>query len=103
VPSQAAGSTYLDPTTGVKVYKVTSATFPTSASSWGHDYSEGGDEVSLPYDGNTRAVLVRQNAGAWWLVDLTPGVGVSNPRGLTGSLSPFMDIAFDVSNKPATP
>jgi hypothetical protein len=103
VPAKAAGGTYLDPTTGVKIYKLTSATFPTASPNWGHDYAEGGDEVSLPYNGTTRAVLVRHNDGGWWLVDFTPGVGVSNPRPLTGSLSPFMDIAFTFSNNPATP
>src|SRR5688500_10133805 len=45
VPSLAAGSSYRDPTTGVKVYKLTSATFPASRASWAHDYAEGGDEV----------------------------------------------------------
>lgn len=102
VPSIAAGGSYLDPTTGVQIYKLTSATYPTSDSAcwppdpnrrpvWGHDYTEGGDEVSLPYHGNTRAVVVRQEGGCggpWWLVDFTPGVGVSNPRQLTGNLAP---------------
>src|SRR5207245_3706409 len=54
VPGLAAGSYYLDPLTGVKVYKLTSSTFPTTGFSWVHDYAEGGDEVSLPYNGNTR-------------------------------------------------
>ncbi len=106
VSSLAAGGWYLDPTTNVKIYKVTSATYPTASPYWGHDYSEGGDEVSMPYNGTTRAVLVRQNGttgGPWWLVDFTPGVGVSNPRQLTGSLSPWIDGAFAFSNNPATP
>src|SRR3989454_3268695 len=46
VPAIAAGGSYRDPTTGVKVYKVTSATFPTTSANWGHDYAEGGDERS---------------------------------------------------------
>jgi len=102
----AAGSWYRDPTTNVKIYKVTSARFPTSSRNWGHDYSEGGDEVSLPYAGATRAVLLRQNGangGPWWLVDFTPGVGVSNPRQLTGALAPWIDLTFAFSNNPATP
>ena len=103
VPAIAAGGWYLDPTTGVKIYKLTSGTFPTSSPNWGHDYSEGGDEVSLPYNGNTRAVLVRQNGGAWWLVDFTPGVGVGNGRQLAGRLAPCFDQSFSFSNNPATP
>jgi Big-like domain-containing protein/purple acid phosphatase-like protein/VCBS repeat protein/stigma-specific protein Stig1 len=103
VPSLPAGASYQDPTTGVRIYKLTSATFPAASANWGHDYSEGGNEVSLPYDGETRAVLVRQNGGPWWLVDFTPGTGVSNPRPLTGTLAPFMDTAFTFSSNPATP
>ncbi|MGE0453569.1 MAG: Ig-like domain-containing protein [Vicinamibacteria bacterium] len=103
VPALPAGSHYLDPTTLVKVHKITSGSFPAASPRWGHDYSEGGDEVSLPYAGDTRAVLVRQNGGAWWLVDFTPGVGVGNPRQLSGSLAPMMDLAFTFSNNPATP
>lgn len=103
VPSRAAGSFYLDPTTAVKIYKLTSATFPTASANWGHDYSEGGDEVSLPYNGETRSVLVRRNGGSWFLVDFTPGVGVGNGRALAGNLAPFMDLAFTFSNNPATP
>jgi hypothetical protein len=103
VPSRSAGSSYLDPTTGIRVYKVTSATFPAASANWSHDYSEGGDEVSLPHTGQTRSVLVRQNGGSWWLLDFTPGTGVQNPRQLTGDLAPFMDLAFTFSNNPATP
>src|SRR6184192_478090 len=103
VPALAAGGWHLDPTTGVKIYKLTSGTFPTSSPNWGHDYSEGGDEVSLPYNGNTRAVLVRQNGGAWWLVDFTPGGGVGNGRQLAGRLAPCFDQSFSFSNNAATP
>jgi concanavalin A-like lectin/glucanase superfamily protein/Big-like domain-containing protein/purple acid phosphatase-like protein len=103
VPSLAAGASYRDPTTSARIYKLTSATFPAASANWGHDYSEGGQEVSLPYNGETRAVLVRQNGGPWWLVDFTPGTGVGNPRPLTGNLAPFMDIAFTFSADPATP
>jgi hypothetical protein len=104
VPGLAAGGSYVDPVTGVKVYKLTSATFPAAASSWGHDYSEGGDEISLPHTGTTRSVLVRNlQTNAWWLLDFTPGTGVSKPRQLTGNLAPRMDICFTFSNNPATP
>ncbi len=86
----------------MKIYKLTSATFPAAGANWGHDYSEGGDEVSLPYNGNTRAILV-YSGSSHWLIDFTPGVGVSNPRPLTGPLSPWIDLAFAFSNNPATP
>jgi len=102
VPAIAAGGSYLDPTTGVKIYKITSATFPASSSGWWHDYAEGGDEVSLPYTGTTRALLVRGSSG-YWIVDFTPGVGVGNGRALTGSFVPVHDQAFAFSSNPATP
>jgi hypothetical protein len=103
VPGLPAGRMYRDPTTKVPVYKLTSATFPAASANWNHDYAEGGDEVSLPYTGQTRAVLVRQGVGPWWLIDFTPGVGVSRPRPLTGPLAPDRDVAFTFSNNPATP
>ena len=84
----------------MKIYKLTSATFPAASANWGHDYSEGGDEVSLPYNGETRAVLVRQNGGSWWLIDFTPGVGVGNPRPLTGNLAPLHGPRFHVLEQP---
>jgi hypothetical protein len=102
VPAKPAGATYADPTTGVTITKLTSATFPAAAANFGHDYAEGGNEVSLPYNGETRAVLV-YNGGTHWLIDFTPGVGVGNARALSGTLSPFMDLAFTFSNNPATP
>ena len=107
VPALAAGATYKDPTTGVKIYKISSSSFPASSPTWNHDYSEGGDEISLPYNGDdkTRAVLMRDATSAFWLVDFTPGAGVGNARKLTGSgkPSPFMDLAFAFSSNPATP
>jgi hypothetical protein len=104
VPTLAAGKSYLDPTTNVRIYKLTADTFPTSSSSWGHDYAEGGNEVSLPYSGNTRAVLVHGiDIGEWWLVDFTPGVGVGNRRKLIGRLAPWSDGAFTFSSNPQTP
>ena len=106
IPSLTAGGSYADPTTQVKVYKLTSTTFPAAGYSWGHDYAEGGNEVSLPHTGPTRTIVVRQdpvNGGPWWLIDFTPGVGVGNARPLTGSLAPQSDLAFTFSSNPATP
>jgi hypothetical protein len=103
VRSLAAGQSYLDPRTGVRVYKLTSSTYPAAASMWGGDYAEAGDEISLPHTGDTRTVLVYDWSGAWYLIDFTPGVGVSNARRLTGAMAPASDICFTFSNNPATP
>src|SRR6266480_1037146 len=105
VPALAPGDSYLDPSTGVTIYRLTSATFPTTSTNWGHDYAEGGDEISLPYRDSTRAVLVHGDGG-YWLVDFTPGApgaSVGNGRPLTGGFAPVHDQAFAFSTNPATP
>ncbi|PYP49403.1 MAG: hypothetical protein DMD45_14605 [Gemmatimonadetes bacterium] len=102
VPALAPGQSYLDPTTGATIYRLTSATFPTTSADWGHDYAEGGDEIGLPYRDSTRAVLVHGDDG-YWLVDFTPGAGVTNGRPLTGGFAPVHDQAFAFSTNPATP
>jgi hypothetical protein len=103
VPSIPAGGTYRDPTTNVRIYKLTSGTFPAASPTWNHDYTEGGNEVSLPYNGDTRAVLLRANDFGYYLADFTPGAGVSNPRKLTGPQEPGTDLHFTFSSNPATP
>lgn len=102
VPSIAAGSFYLDPLTGVKVYKLTSSTFPATGHNWGHSYAEGGDEVSLQCNGK-RSVHVFTSDGSHRLIDFTPGGGVNNARLLSGNLAPASDLSFAFSNNPATP
>jgi hypothetical protein len=101
----AAGRSYLDPTTGATVYKLTSPTYPAGAGSWGHDYSEGGAEVSLPWSGTKRTVKVYDWSGNHWLIDFDPQAtpALSNPRQLTGALHPTADISFAFSLNPATP
>lgn len=103
VPGLAAGQSYLDPTTGVRIHKITSGTYPAASAGWVHDYAEGGNEISLPYAGQTRAILVRASPSLqYWLVDFTPGSGLSNARRLT-SPAPWMDLTFTFSSNPATP
>ena len=111
VPGMAVGQSYADPTTGVRVYRLTNATFPTNSPNWGHDYSEGGNEVSLPWQGEKRSVLVRQNGQSYWLIDFTPqsgpggsvGAVVDNPRRIPTDLSLVNETAFTFSSNPATP
>src|SRR5207253_2410425 len=59
VPSQPAGFSYNDPTTGVRVWKVTSSSIPSANSGAGHDYSDGPNEVSLGWGAgnNTHTIL----------------------------------------------
>lgn len=109
VPNLVIAGSYLDPRTSVKVYRITNNAFPGSGASYGHDYSEGNNEISLPHTGTTRTILLRQFGGSFnfgrWLVDFTPGSPptISNARQLTGILAPWSDIAFTFSSNPATP
>jgi len=100
VPALPAGGSYRDPTTGVRIVKLTSASVPAAGASWGHAYSEGNNEVSLPYDGDRRAVHVYTSNGQHFLVNVSPATGVTNPRPLPGV---FGDMGVTFSSDPRTP
>jgi hypothetical protein len=97
----ASGGSYTDPVTGVRVWKVTSATMPMSNPGAGHDYSEGPVQVSREWGGNKHTLLLRVDYGGYWLVDLTRGSGLSNWRPL--SVAPRGTSAASFSQHPATP
>jgi len=86
VPGQPAGFSYNDPVTGVRVWKVTSATTPMANGSAGHDYADGSNSVSRGWgsNNNTHTIVfgVPQGSANYWLVDFTRGVGFSNYRKL---------------------
>ncbi len=105
VPALAHGQSYLDPTTGVKVWKLSDPSFPTANAGFAHDYADGNHEVSLPHTGQTRTILVcHVGQNQRWLIDFNPGTGFSNPRNLYGTpFSPPSDIKFTFSSNPATP
>jgi hypothetical protein len=107
VPAMAAGGSYTDPTTGVKVWKMTSASVP-SATQWGQDYNSGGQKISQPWTGvggYTYWTIYFTNylSTAHWLVDFCKETGFSNYRQLTGSIKPAIDLCFAFSANPATP
>jgi hypothetical protein len=98
MPSRPAGFSYNDPVTGVKIWKVTSSTTPTANSGAGHDYGEGGNEVSRGWgpNNNTHTMLIRGDGmSSYYLVDFTRGVGFSNYRALT--VQPRRDICASFS------
>jgi Bacterial Ig-like domain (group 2) len=105
VAGQPAGFSYGDPVTGVKVWKVTSSTVPTTNSGAGHDYSDGPNEVSLGWgpNNNTHTILIGapQSVRKYYLVDFTSGVGFSNYRRLT--VQPNHDLGFSFSNLEGQP
>jgi hypothetical protein len=98
VPGQPAGFSYRDPVTGVKVWKVTSSTTPTANSGAGHDYGEGGNQVSRGWGPtqNTHTLLIRGDGMAFYLVDFTRGTGFSNYRPLT--IQPRRDLCSSFSS-----
>jgi WD40 repeat protein len=105
MPSQPAGFSYLDPVTGVRVWKVTSSSIPTTNSDAGHDYSDGPNEVSLGWgpNNNTHTILIGapQGEARYYLVDFTRGVGFTNYRRLT--VQPMHDLGFTFSNLSGQP
>ena len=103
VPGRPSGWSYTDPTTGVRVWKVTTASVPQSNVSGGHDYSEGGQEVSLPWGANRDhyTIKVKLEGGGHWLVDFQVGVGLSNWR--QPVRGPNTDLCWAFSSNPATP
>ena len=100
VAAQAAGFSYPDPVSRVRVWKVTSATVPLANTGAGHDYAEGGNEVSRAWGPNhdTHTIMILAFAGnsSHWLVDFTRGVGFSNYRRLT--VQPDRDGCASFSN-----
>ncbi|HKC41758.1 MAG TPA: hypothetical protein VKC15_19605, partial [Gemmatimonadales bacterium] len=105
VPAQAAGFSYNDPVTGVRVWKATSATVPTGNSSAGHDYADGGNRASLGWgtNNNTHTILIRGDGMQYYLVDFTRGVGFSNYRILPAAAQPDRDLCFSFSNLASQP
>jgi hypothetical protein len=98
VPSRAAGFSYNDPVTGVKIWKVTSSTTPTANSGAGHDYGDGGNQVSRGWgpNNNTHTILIRGDGMSYYLVDFTRGTGFSNYRLLT--VQPRRDLSATFSS-----
>src|SRR5947208_9962516 len=98
LPSRPAGFSYNDPVTGVKVWKVTSSTTPTANSGAGHDYGEGGNQVSRGWgvNNNTHTILIRGDGMAFYLVDFIRGTGFSNYRVLT--VQPRRDLCASFSS-----
>jgi hypothetical protein len=68
----------------VKIWKATSSAVPTSNAGAGHDYGEGGNQVSRGWgvNGNTHTILIRGDGMPYYIVDFTRGLGFHNYRRL---------------------
>jgi hypothetical protein len=96
--SLAAGASYNDPVTGVRVWKATSSSVPVANSQATHDYASGALQVTRDWGNNQHTILV--NLGSHYLVDFTRGAGFSNWRRTPAVNS---DLCFTFSFVPATP
>ncbi len=104
VRSMVPGRSYLDPTTGVRVWKATGASMPTGNTGAGHDYADGGWQVSRPWGPalSTYTILVRTLAEGYWLVDFERGAGFRRWRQFPQHARPWTDLAFTFSALPGT-
>ena len=103
VGGMAAGGSYRDPVSNVRVWKVTSGSMPAANPGAHHDYADGAVQVSRGWGagGNSHTLLVYLDYVGFYLVDFTRGVGLSNWR--QPAAGPSGDLAFTFSNNPATP
>jgi hypothetical protein len=103
VPAMAAGQSYLDPISGVRVWKVTSPSIPVANPGAHHDYADGGVQVSRAWgpNGDSHTLLAFADNAGHWLVDFTRGQGLRNWR--RPAVGPSGDLNFTFSNNPATP
>ena len=99
VRNAAAGTSYQDPVTGVRVWKASSATVPSVNSGFGHAYSSGPLQVSWPSNGVYTLRVYGTSNGSNWLVDFTPGTGFSRWR----SSPAASDLSSTMSYNQSTP
>ncbi|MBI3792006.1 MAG: Ig-like domain-containing protein [Gemmatimonadetes bacterium] len=97
IPTMAAGGSYLDPVTGVKIWKMTSATVPVANPLMHHNYSEGPAQISREYSGK-HTLWIDGPTGGVYFVDFKRGVGFSNYRP-----APAGTAVASFSFNPATP
>jgi hypothetical protein len=101
VPGMPAGGGYLDPTTNVKVWKITSSTVPAANTNAMHSYSSVCLQLSCPWGvgGNQYTAYVFLDGNNGYIVDFQKGVGPSNYRAVPWS----SDLHYSFSNNIATP
>ena len=93
----AAGGSYVDPVTGVRVWKLTSSSVPVANGGMMHMYSGGPAQISRRLStGIHTALFYVQANGDFYLADITPGSGVSNYRALTGLNDAYLAATFSL-------
>jgi hypothetical protein len=103
IPNISANTYYNDPTSAVKVWRATSATYPCANNNGdnAHDY---GDVLQISGDlGGNKHTLFFRTCGEYKLVDFVRGQGFSNWRSLASGAYPAHDLSFTFSYKKDTP
>ena len=81
VPARAAGTFYIDPVAGTKIWKVTSPTVPSANSYFSHNYSEGPTQISREYGAGIHTLMIQDPfTGTIWFVDFHRSAGLTNYR-----------------------
>lgn len=97
IPAMAAGGSYIDPITGVKVWKVTSATVPVANTFTTHWYSDGPSQISREYS-NKHTLWVQSTGGTIYFADFSRSGGLTNYRA-----APAGTLMATFAKDPATP
>lgn len=97
--STAAGASYTDPVSGVRIWRMTGPSTPGAGGSGQHDYSGGPVQISREW-GNGQHTMVTFQGGSHYLVDFRRGVGFSNWRAFPNT---SFQLSFTFSQNPATP
>jgi hypothetical protein len=99
----AGGESYLDPVSGVRVWRATSENYP-CAGNTGLRYHDYGDtnQISHEWGDGYQTILIR-TCGEYYLVDFKRGVGFTNWRKFPPGAHPDSDLSFIFSSNPATP
>jgi hypothetical protein len=102
VRSAAANTSYNDPVTNTRVWKITDADTPSVATNTDafHDYSEGGPFISREWGDEMHTIchIYENGGGARYCVDFQHGVGTSNWRA-----SPAGELEWAFSYNENTP
>ncbi len=102
-PVVEGGKSYLDPVSGVKVWRATSQSYP-CANNNGVRHHDYGDSNQISHEwGNGFQTLFLRTCDEYHLVDFKRGVGFSNWRKFSAGAHPDSDLSFVFSNNPDTP
>ena len=93
-----AGTSWVNPSTGVRMVKITDATTPSANGGSRIPYGSGGPHISLPLDGTGKVSVSLSNRP---LFDITPGGGPTNWRTPVNGVAG--DLTFAFSRNPSTP